>query len=96
MLLILNELKNQSTQLTRGATAQAPVAHASCNAIARLDAPPDTRDGRLVLRATPRFYGPYTQAGRPETFVVRAERVKECLRSTVILLATASGTGSVI
>ena len=79
MLSILDELKSQSAQYTRGATAKAPVQHASCNVIARLDAPPETRDGRLVLRATPLFDGPYTRASGPETFVVRAERVKECL-----------------
>jgi len=94
MLSIVDELKSQSAQLTRGATAQAPVQHASCNAIARLDAPPDTRDGRLVLRATPLFDGPYTQAGRPETFVVRAERVKECLDN--LNKGAGSGPGSIL
>jgi hypothetical protein len=94
MLSILNELKNQSTQLTRGATAKALVAHASCNVIARLDAPPDTRNGRLVLRATPLFDGPYTRASGPETFVVRAERVKECVDN--LNKGAGSGPGSIL
>ena len=94
MLSILDELKNQSAQLTRGATAKALVAHASCNVIARLDAPPDTRNGRLALRATPLFDGPYTQADRPETFVVRAERVKECVDN--LNKGAGSGAGSIL
>ena len=94
MLSLLDELKNQSAQLTRGATAKAPVQHASCNVIARLDAPPDTRDGRLVLRATPLFDGPYTRASGPETFVVRPERVKECLDN--LNKGVGSGPGSIL
>ena len=94
MLSILDELKNQSAQITRGATAKALVAHASCNVIARLDAPPDTRNGRLALRATPLFDGPYTQADRPETFVVRAERVKECVDN--LNKGAGSGAGSIL
>jgi len=94
MLLILDELKNQSTQRTRGATAQEAVAHASCNVIARLDAPPDTRDGRLVLRATPLFDGPYTRADGLETFVVRAERVRECLDN--LNKGAGGGPGSIL
>ena len=63
---------------THGATAKAPVTHQSCNVIARLDAPPETQGGVLILRATPLFDGPHTATGRTETFVVRADRIKEC------------------
>ena len=94
MLLILDELKSQSAQLTRGATAQAPVQHASCNVIARLDAPPDTRDGRLVLRATPLFDGPHTQAGQTERFVARNEQVKSCLDN--FNKGAGAGVGSIL
>ena len=92
--MLFDELKKQSAQISRGATAKAPVAHASCNVIARLDAPPDTRDGRLILRATPLFDGPYTTAGRAETFVVREARVKECLDN--LNKGAGGGAGSVL
>ena len=92
--MLFDDLKKQSAQISRGATAKAPVAHASCNVIARLDAPPDTRDGRLILRATPLFDGPYTAAGRAETFVVREARVKECLDN--LNKGAGGGAGSVL
>lgn len=92
--MLFDDLKKQSAQISRGATAKAPVAHASCNVIARLDAPPDTRDGRLILRATPLFDGPHTAAGRAETFVVREARVKECLDN--LGKGAGGGAGSVL
>ena len=92
--MLIDKLKKQSAQIGRGASARAPVAHASCNVIARLDAPPDTRDGRLILRATPLFDGPHTAAGRAETFVVREARVKECLDN--LNKGAGGGAGSVL
>lgn len=92
--MLFDELKKQSAQISRGATAKAPGAHASCNVIARLDAPPDTRDGRLILRATPLFDGPYTAAGRAETFVVREARVKGCLEN--LGKGAGGGAGSIL
>ena len=71
-------LRTASEVATHGATAKAPVTHQSCNVIARLDAPPETQGGALILRATPLFDGPHTTTGHAETFIVRADRIKEC------------------
>ncbi len=71
-------LRTASEATTRGATAKAPATHHSCNVIARLEAPPETQGDALILRATPLFDGPHTATGRMDTFVVRADRIKEC------------------
>lgn len=90
----LSALRSQSHAVSLGATAKPPVTHQSCDVIARLEAPPDTQDGKLILRATALFEGPHTQAGRTDTYEVRPERVKECLEN--LNKGAGSGAGSIL
>ena len=89
-----NTLRTASEVATHGATAKTPTVHQSCNVIARLDAPPETQGDALTLRATPLFDGPHTAMGRTETFVVRADRIKECKDN--MSKGAGSGVGSVL
>ena len=89
-----NTLRTASEVALHGATAKAPVAHQSCNIIARLDAPPETQGDTLLLRATPLFDGPHTTTGRTEIFVVRTDRIKECKDN--LNKGAGSGVGSIL
>ena len=77
----LSTLREASQRLTQGAAAKPPRVHQSCEIAARLDAPPDTQDGRLVFQATAVFDGPHTRAGQTDTYMVRPEQVKACLEN---------------
>lgn len=88
------ELRTQSQQASLGATAKPPTTHQSCDVIVRLEAPPDTQGGRLAFRATALLDGPHTQAGQTDTYVVRAERTRECLEN--LNKGAGSSPGSVL
>ena len=88
------ELRARSHAASQGASAKRAAAHTSCNVVARLEATPETQGEALVLRATSLFDGPYTRAGTAETFVVRPDRVKECLVN--LNKGAGSGVGSVL
>lgn len=75
----LSELKSESAARTAGARAKPSVGRQSCDILVRLEGMPDTQAGQLVLRGAPLFDGPHAKAGQSETFVVRPDRVKECL-----------------
>ena len=89
-----SELRARSHAASQGASAKRAPAHTSCNVVARLEATPETQGEALVLRATPLFAGPYTQAGTAETFVVRADRAKECKGN--LNKGVGAGVGSVL
>ena len=87
-------LRTQSQQTSLGATAKPPTSHQSCDVIVRLEAPPDTQNGRLSFQATALFDGPHTQAGQTDTYVARPERTRECLEN--LNKGAGSGPGSVL
>lgn len=77
----LEELRARTHAATLGATAKPPRAHQSCEIVARLEAVPVTENGQLNFRATALFDGPHTPAGQMDTYVVRPDRVRECLEN---------------
>ena len=77
----IGALRQESQAITQGAVAKPARAHQSCEVAARLEAPPDTEGGRLVLQATALFDGPHTRAGHTDAYAVRPEQVKACLEN---------------
>lgn len=77
----IGALRQESQAITQGAIAKPARAHQSCEVAARLEAPPDTEGGRLVLQATALFDGPHTRAGHTDAYAVRPEQVKACLEN---------------
>lgn len=94
MITTIHELRDRSTARALGATAKPSGGHPSCDVIARLEAPPDTQGGKLVLQATALFDGPHVKVNQTDTYVVREGRVRECLDN--LNKGAGAGVGSIL
>ncbi|MCP5426438.1 MAG: hypothetical protein H6970_15445 [Gammaproteobacteria bacterium] len=88
----INRLREDSNAVQHGAQAKPLRAHSSCEIVMQLESTPETANGQLRFQGTALFNGPHTAAGQTDTYVVRPERIKECLDN--LNKGAGSGPGS--